>query len=262
MDNGNASNATGAITSREADNEQSADVLAVETREITSDVSAISKERKSEIDGPHQEFLSSRNNHRVRGFSQAFNWKRANTTLLHEGIGAQKLAPPLKAARTALKKMDVRQKGTDSMSRSAWRNLDVESFKTTSAAIVATNIASLYSMAGQKHATAVQKGQRLRKVAKLKLNRMPEDQARVNLRSGVVKSPDESCSSCPSGVGLACFSSSATPSPETMTTYGSLDNTTFNSATVGLILPDFPAPKSACLTCLPSPFSVCCNYHP
>jgi hypothetical protein len=88
-----------------------------------------------------------------------------------------------------------------------------------------------------KHSSAVHKNRRQRGAVKLKEGRAITGLSRVEgakVRAKVATSATvhQTCGACAGGVGLACAASPGTLAPEAAAVFGSVDNSTYNSATV------------------------------
>jgi hypothetical protein len=83
-----------------------------------------------------------------------------------------------------------------------------------------------------KHSTVVQEARRLRQLVKIKQGRTSDGPEGAEMRAKVVTTVDTACGACLGGVGLACSASPSARVPEASTTFGSLDNSTYNMATV------------------------------
>jgi hypothetical protein len=148
------------------------------------------------------------------------------------------------AVREALTQLEVRQQGEISVSRSLRRNLDQASRVMALATGVSADSATAKpfpeetSMTGRNmtakwnHASRVQEVRRLRRIAKLGLDRMPDGPSGLKVRAEGVTTVGKACGTCPGSIGLVCASSPRKSAPESSTIFGSADNSTYNSATV------------------------------
>jgi hypothetical protein len=102
-----------------------------------------------------------------------------------------------------------------------------------------------------KHTSAVYENRRQRGAAMPKQGRaltadLRVEGAKVRAKVATSETVHLTCGACSGGVGLACAASPGTLAPEAAAVFGSVDNSTYNLATVGHTSPPHPCLQISC----------------